>query len=327
MRNTFGRVARTIACAVLGLALYGSPAAAQTSEVKGTVVGADGKPVDGARVTIVPKDGAGQKFETTTRRGGVFSQSRVPAGTYVVTASKDKLSQAYEVEVKDNVELELKLGAAEAAGADDAKRRAALQTAFAEGARLSNEGQHEEAIAKFNEVLKEAPQCAECYTNIGAVYVMKQDFEKAEANYKKAIEINPGTIEAYNGLASLYNSQKRYKEAQVMGAEAAKRGAAAGGGGNVGALYNQAAIMWNSPDADPAEIQAVLAKALQADPNHAEAHFLMGNVLVKLGAGTGDMERFGEAATSFETYLKLSPNGPNAAKAKESFEQLKTFRK
>jgi tetratricopeptide (TPR) repeat protein len=158
---------------------------------------------------------------------------------------------------------------------------------------------------------------------------MKNDLAQAEENYKKAIEVNPNVVEAYNGLASLYNSQKKFKEARAMSAEAAKRseGTAGATGGNAGALYNQAAIMWNDPEADPAEIQATLAKAAQADPNHAESHFLMGNVLVKIGAASGDMTKFGEAATEFETYLKLAPNGPNAAKAKESFEQLKTFKK
>lgn len=327
MGSTFGRATLTLACVTFGLALFVSPVSAQVGEVRGVVTGADGKPVEGARITIVPKEGTGQKFQTTSRAKGVFSQNRVPGGAYVITVTKDKLTQSYAIEVKGDLDLELKLGAAEAAAKDDSARRDALQTAFADGARLSNEGKHDEAIAKFNEVLKQVPQCAECYANIGAVYLMKEDVEKAEENYRKAIEINPDTVAAYNDLASLYNSQKRYKEAQLMSAEAARRSAATGGGGNAGALYNQAAIMWNSPDAEPEEIRALLAKALQADAKHAEAHFLMGNVLVKVGASTGDMEKFGEAATAFETYLKLAPNGPNADKAKESFEQLKTFRK
>jgi len=326
--SSFGRVSAAIVCAALGLALTAAPAAAQTGEVKGKVIGADGKPIEGARVTIVPKSGSGQKFETTSRRGGEFSQNRVPHGLYVVTATKDALTQTYEIEVKGNLEVELKLGSTEPTGKDDAARREKLQAAFAEGAKLSNAGRHDEAIAKFQEVINEVPRCGECYANIGSIYLMKGDTAAAEEHYKKAIEANPDTIDAYNGLANLYNTQKRYKEAQLMIAEAAKRSTSAGGpGGNAGAVYNQAAIMWNSPDADPAEVQALLAKVIAADPNHAEAQFLMGNVLVKLGASTGDMAMFAQAATAFENYLKLAPNGPNAAKAKESFEQLKTFRK
>jgi tetratricopeptide (TPR) repeat protein len=334
MATRFGRLALTLACAVLGFALTATTVEAQMGEVRGRVIGVDGKPVEGATVTIIPKDASGQKFQTSSNRNGEFRQARVPVGVYVITATKDKFSQSYAIEVKGDMSLELKLGdSAAAAGKEDAARREAIQTAFSEGAKLSNEGKHDEAIAKFNEVLKEVPKCGECYANIGAVYVMKQDPAKAEENYKQAIAINPNLVEAYNGLASLYNSQKRFKEARAMSAEAAKRSegaaGATAGGGNVGALYNQAAIMWNDPEADPAEIHALLDKAIKADPNHAESHFLMGNVLVKMGAASTDKmtELFGQAATEFETYLKLAPSGPNAAKAKESFEQLKTFRK
>jgi tetratricopeptide (TPR) repeat protein len=325
--SSFSRVAAMVACVALGLVLMGAPVAAQTSEVRGRVSGPDGKPIEGAQITISSKDGTSQ-FKTVSRAKGAFSQARVPHGEYILTATAGKLTQSYAIEVKGNLDLDVKIESAEAAmSKEDAARRAKIQGLFAEGAKLSNEGKLDEALAKFEEVLAEIPQCGECYTNMGAIYMMKDDFAAAEEQYKKAIEINPDLVEAYNGLASLYNTQKRYKEAQLMSAEAAKRGTAGGGGGNAGALYNQAAIMWNSPDADPDEVHGILAKAIQADPNHAEAHFLMGNVLVKQGASSGDMAKFAAAADEFETYLKLAPNGPNADKARESFEQLKVFRK
>jgi tetratricopeptide (TPR) repeat protein len=325
--SSFSRVAAIVTCAMLGLALIAVPVAAQTGEVSGRVIGPDGKPIEGARITIAPREGDGQKFETVSRAKGVFSQARVPHGQYVITATAGKVTQSYAIEVKGNLDLDLKIEAADAAAKEDAARRAKIETMFAEGATLSNEGKLDEALLKFQEVLKEIPKCAECYANMGAIYTMKQEYETAEEHYKRALAINPDLVDAYDGLASLYSAQKRYKEAQQMSAEAGKRGAAAGGGGNAGALFNRAAIAWNSPDADPDEVHAILAKALKADPNHAEAHFLMGNVLVKQGASSGDMAKFGEAATAFETYLKLAPNGPNADKAKESFEQLKAFRK
>jgi tetratricopeptide (TPR) repeat protein len=325
--SSFSRMAAVAACAMLGLALIAAPAAAQTGEVRGRVIGPEGKPIEGVRITIAPREGAGQKFETVSRAKGEFSQSRVPHGQYVITATAGKLTQSYAIEVKGNLEVDLKIESVDAMAKEEAARRAKIESTFAEGAKLSNEGKLDEALAKFQEVLKEVPRCAECYTNMGAIYAMKEDYAAAEEHYKKAIEVNPELVDAYDGLASLYNAQKRYKEAQQMSAEAGKRGAAAGRGGNAGALFNRAAIAWNSPDADPDEVHAILAQAIKADPNHAETHFLMGNVLVKQGASSGDMAKFAEAATAFETYLKLAPNGPNADKAKESFEQLKVFRK
>jgi tetratricopeptide (TPR) repeat protein len=304
---------------VLSLLSVPGAALAQSGALKGKVVVAQYKAVKDAVVTMVAKE-TNRKYETKTNSNGEFRQIGLPPGNYTVTAQKDNLSQALDIKVGlDTAELNFALSTPSAADAKkEEARRAAIQKAFAEGAELSNAGKHDEAIAKFNEVLTQVPKCAECYANIGATYVMKKDLEQAEAAYKKGIEINPDYIENYNGLVSIYTTQKKYKEAQAVSAEAAKRGGGAegaAGGGNAGALYNQAAV------------QAILQKAVQADPKHAEAHFLLGNVLVKLGSTTGDMAKFGEAAAAYETYLKLSPNGPNAAKAKENFEQLKSFKK
>jgi tetratricopeptide (TPR) repeat protein len=325
--SSFSRIAAVMACALLGFALVAMPVAAQTVTVSGRVIGPDGRPVEGARLTLAPREGTGQKFEGVSRAKGEFSIPKVPHGQYIITATAGKLTQSYAIEVKGNLQVDLKIESPEAAAKEDAARRSKIEGLFSEGAKLSNEGNYDEALAKFQEVLKEIPKCAECYANIGAIYMMKTEYAAAEENYKQALTINPNLVDAYDGLASLYNAQKKYKEAQQMSAEASKRGAAAGGGGNAGALYNRAAIAWNSPDADPDEVHGILAQAIKADPTHAEAHFLMANVLVKQGASSGDMAKFAEAATAFETYLKLSPNGPNADKAKESFEQLKVFRK
>jgi tetratricopeptide (TPR) repeat protein len=325
-----GRAA-LIGAFVFSLIMVPAQAQAQSGSLKGKVVDAQNKPVRDAAVTIQAKE-TNRKYETKTNSNGEFRQIGLPPGNYTVTAEKDKMSQVLDVRVgMDTTEVNFALTAPSAGDAKkEEARRAAIQKLFAEGAELSNSGKHDEAIAKFNEVLKQVPKCAECYANIGATYVMKQDLAQAEAAYKQGIEANPDYIENYNGLVTIYTTQKKYKEAQAISAEAAKRGggaAGAAGGGNAGALYNQAATMWNAPDADAAAVEAILQSAIKADPKHAEAHFLLGNVLVKLGSTSGDMAKFGEAATAYETYLKLSPNGPNAAKAKENFEQLKSFKK
>src|SRR5262249_39286951 len=144
---------------------------------------------------------------------------------------------------------------------DDAKKHeakvAAIKDKFAEGAKLSNDGKYDEAIAKFQEVLVDVPKCPECYVNIGMVYAQKKEYDKSEEAYKKALEVDPNSpsvVDAYNGLATIYNSQSKFKEAQEASAEAAKRSAApggatgGGGGGNADQLYNQGVIAWNAKD-------------------------------------------------------------------------------
>jgi tetratricopeptide (TPR) repeat protein len=309
---------------VFSLAALATPAFAQTGVLKGRVVDAQNTPVRDAKVTMVAID-TNRKFEARTDRLGDWRQIGLPPGMYTVTAEKDKLTQTFEVklgiETKEvNFSLEPGAGGGKA-GADAAKkeeaRRAALMAKFAEGAELTNAGKFDEAIAKFDEVLREHPKCAECYTNIGAIYSRQQDWPKAEEAYKKAIETNPELVDAYNGLANVYNAQKKFSEAQAMSAEATKRAGAGGAGaGNADALYNAGVIAWNANDFPKA--QELFAGAVKANDKHAEAHFMLGQAYLNTG-------KLAEAAKEFETYTKIAPNGPNADKAKANFEMLKQY--
>jgi outer membrane receptor for ferrienterochelin and colicins len=68
--------------AALALLLVGTPAAAQTGSVSGTVVGADAQPVAGARVVV-----AGTRLGTLTAQNGSFTIASVPAGAQQLHAS------------------------------------------------------------------------------------------------------------------------------------------------------------------------------------------------------------------------------------------------
>ena len=65
-----------------------------------------------------------------------------------------------------------------------------------------------------------------------------------------------------------------------------------------------------------ARAMALCQARLAENPNHAEAHYQLGMALVNEGNLAG-------AATEFETYLKLAPEGPNAQQAKALVAQLK----
>ena len=95
-----------------------------------------------------------------------------------------------------------------------------------------------------------------------------------------------------------------------MSAGAAGGAAAGGGGGNADALFNQGVILWNGGKV--ADAKKAFESAIQANPNHAEAHYQLGMALVNEGNLAG-------AATEFE----LAPDGPNAAQAKALVAQLK----
>src|SRR5215203_4061042 len=318
-------VSRTLAiCAMaLGLAAITVPASAQTGMVKGKVVDAEKKPVEGAKVTLQQVDN-NSKFELKTKKNGEYMQIGLPPGQYKITVEKDGLTSTKTTRISlDMTELDFTLtkgGSGEGMSKEDAAKAAAkvagIKAAYAEAATLSNAGKYDEAIAKFNEVLKDVPKCPECYIGIGASNAAKKDYAASEAAYKKAIELDPNMVDAYNGLATIYNDQKKFTEAQAMSAEGMKRATAGGASGSADSMYNAGVISWNANDFPKAQEQ--FAAAVAANPNHAESHFMLGRVYLNLG-------KLPEAAKEFEAYTKIAPNGPNAKEAASNFEMLKTY--
>jgi tetratricopeptide (TPR) repeat protein len=316
-----------ICALVLGLAAIAAPGYAQTGQVKGKVVDANGKPIEGAVVTIEGSDSGGRKFVVKSNKNGDYIQIGLQPGQYKITAVKDQLSQSFNQRVSlDMVEVNFALKPGSNAGnmSDEdrkkaAAKNAAIKTAFEEGVALSNAGKNDEAIAKFNEVVAQVPKCSECYSNIGMNYAQKKDWAQAEASYKKAIEVDPNAADAYNGLANVYNMQKKFDLAAEASAQAMKISSAAGatgtgGGASASAMFNQGVILWNAGKIPDAKKQ--FEEAVKADPKLADAHYWLG--MANLNEG-----KMPDAATHFDEYLKLAPTGQYAEQAKGIIAQIK----
>ena len=299
---------------VLGFAL---PAAAQ-GMITGTVVDAQGNPVADAKITIEQTDGVTRKFETKSDKKGSFIQIGLQSASFKVTAEAKAGTATANTRVSQRGPSSVKLiiGAGATGDPAVAAKTAELRKAFDEGVALSREGKYDDSVASFNKAIALNPKCQDCFYNIGFAYAQKKDYAQAEENYKKALEVKPDYTEAYNGLANIYNAQRKFDLAAEASAKASQLSAAAPGalqGGNADSLYNEGVILWNGgkiPDAK-AKFQAAIA----ANANHAESHYQLGMALVNEG-------KLAEAGAEFNTYLKLSPEGANAATAKALVAQL-----
>ena len=323
IRQINRRIPWLIGCVALVACAIAMPAAAQsTGMVKGVVKDVKGEPVDGAKVTIEMAEGTARKFETKSNKKGEFIQIGLPSGRYNVTAEKDKVvSNTAPVQVRINAtaEASLVIGApgAAAMSKEAMAKNAELKTTLEAGLAASNAGNDDEAIAKFMHATELKPDCADCFYNIALLQAKKKDYAKSEEMYKKAIELRPNYSDAYNGLANIYNAQRKFDEAATASAKAAElAGSAPGalGGGNPDALFNQGVILWNAGKIADAKKQ--FEATIAAKPDHAEAHYQLGMAMVNEGNLNG-------AASEFDTYLKLAPNGPNAATAKGILSTIK----
>lgn len=301
-----------LALAVL-LTLSAAPALAQ-SIVRGKVVDAQGKPVEGATVTIESVD-TNRKAQTKTDKKGEFTQIGMQTGDYKVTASKDKVgTDTKPAHISQGRPTELNFALAAGGPAPDNKEALAIRASAQAAVDALHAGNNDEAIAKFNEVVEKVPTCSDCYYNMGVAYSNKKQYDEAATAFNKSIEIKP-SAEAYTGLANVYNAQKKFDLAGQASAKAAELSSATpgGGGGNAEASYNQGVILFNSQKF--AEAKTAFEAAVKADPNMALAHYQLGMTSLNLG-------QIPDAVTALQKYLELDPNGPKAAEVKAALPAL-----
>src|SRR6266446_8778736 len=74
---------------VLGLALVGAPAHAQTGTARGKVVDDKGQPIPEAKVVLEFTGGVTRKYETKTSKKGEYTQVGMYPGPYKITVSKE----------------------------------------------------------------------------------------------------------------------------------------------------------------------------------------------------------------------------------------------
>ena len=130
--------------------------------------------------------------------------------------------------------------------------------------------------------------------------------------YAKALELKPDDAGMHNNFALALAKSKKYPEAQAELDKAALLDPP-----NAGRYYyNLGAILTNVNQLESAGI--AFKKAVDSDPNYADAHFQYGLFLFSKATITADGKTVAVAGTTeaFQKYLELKPDGQFAEAAK-----------
>src|SRR5712691_5317281 len=299
---------------VLGLALVGAPAHAQTGTARGKVVDDKGQPVPEAKVLLEFTGGVTRKYETKTSKKGEFTQVGMYPGGYKITVTKDGFQGSvidYRISLGDPTQIpDFKLiSAAEARKAAGGPSEE-LQTGFKNAVSLTQAGKLDEAEAAYKELVAKQPSIPELYHNLGYIYSTKKDWPKAEEAYKKALELRPIYPDAAAGLARVYQESGQGDKAMELMSKAAGENPA-----DAKAQFNMGIFSLNAGKSE--EAIAAFQKALAADPAMVDAYYHLGTLYV-------GQNKIPEAIQNLEKYLSSNPtNSQNVATAQGLLAALK----
>ncbi len=296
--------------------------AASQARINGVITDPQGKPIEGAAVTITTPSLTNFKLTFKSDKGGkygtILNDATLP---YHVKIEKEGFL-TFEVDEKiaigDTFLLQTKLvpvsaaaakPAAGAAGGGVSTNEQAIQ-AFNSGVESLNAGDKAAAETHFLEATKKNADLVNAWQALTQLAYEKKDWAKTLEYGRKATDLDPSMTNLYGMMEQAAKQSGDAKAAAEYGAKFREGNPEA----NANELYNAGVAAYNKGKMKEAE--ASLTKAVEAKPDWADAHYLLG--MAAFNQNKKDM-----AKEHLAKYLELAPTGKEAATVKEILPLLK----
>src|SRR5258708_26895399 len=171
------------------------------------------------------------------------------------------------------------------------------------GITLHDQGKYDEAIAKYEEVLKLSPSNMTALYELAYSFAANKEYEKSLAAATRGAEYQSKLLPLfYDLIGGAYDSMGEAAKA----IDAYKKGIQIVPDASM-LYYNMAVTYWESVK-NQDEARRALEKAVAIDPMQPEFHLMLGQVFQTSGYAT-------PALLAFSTYLIQDPTGPRALAA------------
>jgi Tfp pilus assembly protein PilF len=302
-------------------ALTAREARPQGAMARGEVVDEQGRPLAGVKVELQYTGKEAKTFTRTTNAKGAYIQVGMPSGLYTIRYSKEgyvpgihktTISAGGLTEIPTaTLKVAKAVAGPEAQGlppADNLGKK--IEETYGRAMEAASAGRLDEGEALFKEVLEAAPDLAVARYNLGYLYTRTKNWTAAEAEFRRAIELQPERSDSYAALAAVYEASGRRDEAVKLLTEASSRFE-----GDAAFQFTFGVACLNAGQSELAT--AALQRARELDPSRVEALYFLGTLAV----GAGHVE---QAIGHLETYVSATGQNPqNLATAQKLLETLK----
>jgi superkiller protein 3 len=177
---------------------------------------------------------------------------------------------------------------------------------------LHQQGKINEAIAGYEEALKEDPNNAELLVNLGAAYQTNKNYDLAISYYNKSVAISPDSPVTYYYIGSAYHSKNNLEEAIKYyrksvqldpNNQQVKDTLKLAENDQVQIFLSQAIDLYNQKQYEQARL--TIDKALKNDPDNASAYYYLGLIM-------DAKSNFNIAITSYRKATQLDPTMDSA---------------
>ena len=166
----------------------------------------------------------------------------------------------------------------------------------AEATAAKDAGNYDQALSLFQQILAENPTITSAYLGIGDIYIIKNDYERAEPAYARAARLEPRNFDAQYGhglalqmLGRFVDAIRAYHRALVIEPESFNANL------NIATTYLQMG--------EPESAVTFAEKAVEANPQDGPAR-------VNLGAAYERVGRNADAVAQYEAAIELMEPSP-----------------
>ncbi len=267
--------------------------------VEGVVKSADGKLIQGAKITLISKKD-GQTHKLTTDRKGRWRKARIRPGLWIVEVRAEGYTgKSITVQVYpygENIPIIAILPPIQ-------------EPLLNRGDELYQQEKYTEALQEYQRVLTENPKLYLVYERIGLCYSKLDDLDKAIKAFKSMLAKEPQSRETLINLSVIYFQKGEVEEGMKYFDQLDEKNLK---GPDV--FYNIGILLFKKRKIDMAI--DYFNQCITLDPNYVDGYY-------QLALAYLNKANMQEAKKNLEKVIELAPDSEKAALAKKTLESIK----